>query len=204
MHFSWLGGTAVKIQAKPFDEDISIVIDPYKPEKGEFPRSLTPHIALYTRSEQDSITLSGTPFVLTTPGECETKGVLITSIQGSKPGETIVRIDAEQLSVAHLGMVKTQLTEAQLESLGDVDVLFVPVGSGETYDAEAAMKAVNAIEPRVVIPIAYKSDNEPDAAPVQTFLKEMGASNVAEEKKIIIKKKDLPQDETKVMVLAKE
>ncbi|HYE59956.1 MAG TPA: MBL fold metallo-hydrolase [Candidatus Kapabacteria bacterium] len=204
MHLSWLGTTAVKIQAKPFDEDVIIVIDPYRPDKGNFPRSLTPHIALFSRGDTDAITLSGDPFVLATPGECEVKGVLITSIPSKEEGKTLLRLDTEQLSVAHLGLVNHDLLASELEALGDVDILFVPVGGNGTYDAEAAVKAVSAIEPKIVIPMAYQSDNDPSFAAVTTFLKEMGTTSDSEEKKIIIKKKDLPMDETKVMVLGKE
>lgn len=204
MHFSWLGRTAVKLQTKPADQDVVITIDPYKPTTGVFPRSLTPDIALYTRGEEGSVTLSGSPFILATPGECETKGVLITAVQGPLPGSTLLRIDAEDMSIGHLGLIKQPLTDDQLEVLADVDVLFVPIGGTTSYDAEEAVKAINAIEPRIVIPMAFASDNDPEAAEAGGFLKEMGVSNGAPEKKVIIKQKDLPQEETRVIVLAKE
>lgn len=204
MHISWLGSTAIKIQVKPFDKDITIVIDPYKPVSGSFPRSLAPDIGLYTRGEKDSITLSGDPFILSTPGECETNGVLISAVQGHEAAETMMRIDAEGLSLVHLGLAKKELTDAQLETLSGVDILLVPVGNDASYDAEKAAKAVNAIEPRIIIPMAFKSDNDPKANKVDAFLKEMGASGDSPEKKVIIKKKDLPQDETRVIVLGKE
>lgn len=205
MHISWLGSTAIKLQVKPFDEDIIIVIDPYRPEEGTFPRSLSPHVGLFTRGQKDAVTLSGEPFILDTPGECDVKGVLVTAVAGSEPGDTMVRIDAENLSVAHLGMAKKALTEKQRELLSDVDILFVPVGGEGCYDAEAAMKAVNELEPRIVIPIAFQSDNNPKAQPIATFLKEMGVTNQDKpETKAIVKKKDLPSEETQVIVLAKE
>lgn len=204
MHFSWLGETAVKLTIKPFDKDVVVVIDPYKPETGSFPRSLTPNIGLFSHSEKDSITLSGTPFILATPGEIETQGVLVTAVPGEDKDHIMFRIDAEHMSVAHLGLAKKQLSDAQLEVLGGVDVLFVPVGGGNTYDAEQAVKVVNAIEPRVVFPIAYQSDNNEKAEKVEAFLKEIGVATEEAEKKVIIKKKDLPEEETKVIVLAKE
>ncbi len=205
MHISWLGNTAIKIQVKPFDKDIIIIIDPYRPTTGNFPRSLAPDVGLYTRGEENSITLSGDPFTLSTPGECETKGVLITATEGHEPNSIMLRLDAEQLSVGHLGMANKPLTDQQLEMLSGVDILLVPVGNGEAYDAEAAAKAVNAIEPRVVIPMAFKCDTDPQAKPVDEFLKEMGATkNNAPEKKVILKKKDLPQEDTQVIVLSKE
>ncbi|MBT4120435.1 MAG: hypothetical protein HOA57_01570 [Candidatus Magasanikbacteria bacterium] len=204
MHISWLGNTAVKIQVKPFDKDVTIVIDPYKPEKGSFPRSLTPDIGLYTKGEKDSITLSGDPFVLDTPGECETKGVLITTVQSEKAEDIKIRLDAEQMSVGHLGLANKQLTEKELEVLADVDILLIPVGGDDCYDAQTAAKAATSIEPKIIIPIAFKSDNNTNARPVEDFLKEMGVASTAPEKKFIIKKKNLPTEETQVIVLAKE
>lgn len=204
MHISWLGNTAIKLQVKPFDKDVIVVIDPYRPTTGNFPRSLAPNVGLFTRGENGSITLSGSPFILATAGECEIKGVLITAVEGNAPGTVMLRLDTEQLSVGHLGITNKPLTDKQLEVLADVDILFVPVGNGESYDAEAAAKAVNAIEPRIVIPMAFKCDTDPKAKPVDEFLKEMGAANGGGEKKVIIKKKDLPQEDTHVIVLNKE
>lgn len=204
MHISWLGNTAVKIQAKPFDKDVVVVIDPYRQEKGNFPRSLAPNIGLYTRGMKNSITLSGEPFVLDAPGECEHDGVLISSVQGHEAGTTMMRIDAEQLSVGHVGFIKKQLDDKQLEILADVDVLLVPVGHPDGLDNEMAIKVINSVEPRIIIPIAYYSDNDPHAKPIDSFLREMGVKENKPESKIIIKKKDLPQEETQVIVLSKE
>ncbi len=204
MHISWLGNTAFKIQAKPLDKDVVIVIDPYRPNKGNFPRSLAPDIGLFTHGEKDSITLSGNPFIFSTPGECETKGILITTVIGHEPNQIMLRLDAEGISVGHLGITNKPLTNKQLEVLSEVDVLLVPVGNNESYDAEAAMKIINIVEPRVVIPMAFKCDSDPQAKPVDAFLKEMGVSNGHAEKKVILKKKDLPQNETQVIILAKE
>jgi len=204
MHISWLGTTAVKIQTKPNDTDITVVIDPYKPTTGTFPRNLAPVVGVYTRGEEGSITLSGNPFFLATPGECETHGVLMTAIYADEGDHLMVRLDSEGISMAHLGLSSKQPTTDQLDVIGGVDVLFLPVGHPEAFSPEDAVKAVNAIEARIVIPIAFKSDTDPKAQPVDAFLKEIGAAAQTPEKKIILKKKDLPQDETKVIVLSKE
>jgi len=204
MHLSWLGTTCVKIQTKAFNKDVVIVVDPYKPSKGNFPRSLTPDIGLYTRGEKNSITLSGKPFILSTPGECETKGVLISAVQGNKADEIMIRLDSEQISIGHLGLAEKDLEDKHLDLMNGVDILFVPVGGENCYNSEKAVKMVNAIEPRIVIPMAFKNENDPQAENVDKFLKEIGKSNGNPEKKVIIKKKDLPQEETKVIVLSKE
>lgn len=204
MHISWLGNTAIKIQTKPFDKDITIVIDPYKQKNGNFPRSLTPDIALFTRGEKESITLSGEPFIFSTAGEVDTKGILITAVEGHNAGENMIRIDAEDMSLAHVGMINKQLTSKQVEILSNIDILCLPVGHKDSFDAEGAVKLVNEIEPRVVVPYAFNSDNDPDAKAIDSFLKEIGSKNGTPEKKVIIKKKDLPEEDTDVIVLEKE
>jgi len=194
----------MKIQVKPFDKDITIVIDPYKHKTGTSPRSLAPDIALFTRTQKDSVTLSGSPFILDAPGEIETGGVLVTSAQGHTQESTVVRVDAEHMSVGHLGLIHKQPTDKQLEVLSGVDILCIPVGGKDVYEPEQASRAISAIEPRVVIPIAYKSDNDPKAGTVESFLKEIGLKADKPEKKVIIKKKDLPQEDMMVIVLSKE
>lgn len=205
MHISWLGTSAVRIQAKPADTDVVVLIDPYKVDKGTFPRSLSADIALYTRGEKNSLTISGNPFILSTPGECETHGVLISMAEGHEKGQTLVRIDAEGMSVGHLGLAKEELTDEQLEMLAGVDILMIPIGDVDgSYGARSAVKTIQSIEPRVVIPIAYQSDNDPDAKGIDGFIKEVGVQPQKEEKKVIIKQKDLPQEEMKVIIVSKE
>jgi L-ascorbate metabolism protein UlaG (beta-lactamase superfamily) len=204
MHISWLGSTGFRLQVKPFDKDVTVAIDPYKQKVGTSPRSLAPDIALFTRGEEDGITLSGDPFVLASPGECETHGVLVSAAQGHDPESTVVRVDAEQLSLGHLGCMKKQPTDKQLQLLSGVDILCVPTGNDVCFDPEQAVKAINAIEPRVVIPMAFKSDNDPKAKSVDDFIKEIGIKADPAEKKVILKKKDLPQEDMQVVLLTKE
>ncbi len=52
MHITWHGTTAIKLQAKPDSEDITVLIDPYKPNSGNFPRNLIAHLVLYTRGKK--------------------------------------------------------------------------------------------------------------------------------------------------------
>ncbi len=204
MHISWLGNTGIKLQVKQLDKDVTVLIDAYKHINGVVPRSLTADITLYTRGTKEAITISGDPFTLSGAGECETKDVLIASAQGNEEGEFILRIDAERLRIGHLGLIKKAPAAAKIALLSGVDILFVPVGGGDYLKPDAAAKLVNAIEPRIVIPIAHKSDNDPEAADITEFLKQLGLPSEPAEKKVIIKFKDLPQDEMKIIVLTKE
>lgn len=204
MHISWLGSTGIKIQTKPQNDDVTVLIDPYKSEIGSVPRNLTAHIALFTRGEDEAITLSGDPYVLPHPGECEIKGVLLTAASGNAEDTMIIRIDSEGLSLAHLGLTNKAPSNDALEAIGSVDILCIPVGGGKGYDPETAIKVINLIEPRIVIPIGFQSENDPEALPIEKFLKDMGVVTEKAEKKIILKKKDLPTEDMKVMVLEKE
>ncbi len=208
MHISWLGTTALRLQTKPFDQDVVIIIDPYRPTRGDFPRSLAPDIALFTHGSEGAITLSQDPFIISHPGEYESKGILITGIPGREKGEVFYRIDVEHMSIAHLGMTKQMPTDQELEALSGIDILCLSVGGQQSggigFDAETAAKVVNTIEARTIIPLGFESDNDPNAAPVSLFLKELGHAPEQGEKKIIFKKKDLPQGDTRVIVLMKE
>ncbi len=203
MHISWLGQTCVRLQTKFNEEDIITIIDPYRPSEGEFPRSLSPQIALYSKGEEDSITLSQNPFVLSTLGECEIKEVMINTLPSSD-GNIIFKILAEQISVVHLGRLNRKPELEELEKLGTIDILLIPIGGGKNYlSAEDAATLVTALEPRIVIPIAYHCDTDKNAATVTEFIKESGLKPDKTEKKLIFRKKDLPQDETKLMILEK-
>ncbi len=204
MHISWLGNTAIKIQTKPKEDDVSIVIDPYKQNVGNFPKNLAPDIAVYTNGEENSITVGDT-FKLTSPGEIEIKNVLISAVQGNSEEQTMVRIDTEGMSLCHLGKVKKQLNDIQLDILSGVDILLIPIGGGDgMYNAQEAIKVINDIEPKIIIPIGQKSENDPNADDVEKFIKELGLTPKTTDKKVIIKQKDLPQEETEVYVLIKE
>jgi len=204
MHISWLGQTCVKIQTKNLDEDVVILLDAYRPEKGDFPRSFTPNIALYSHGTKNAATLSQDPFVLDTVGECEIKNAGVYSFPSEGDGNLIFKIATEGLLVVHLGKITKKIGEALLEKIGDPDILILPVGGkGEYLTPEDAAQVVGTIEPRIVIPVGFQCDTESDVLPVSDFIKETGLRPDVTDKKIIIKKKDLPADETKLMILEK-
>jgi len=109
------------------------------------------------------------------PGEFEVRGV---TIHGLPSGETtIMRIEVDEVCVATLGRLDRQLTEDEVDQLGRVDVLAVPVGGVDALGAVAATKVVNAIAPSIVVPVGYRSsgvEGSGDYEPLDRFAKEMG------------------------------
>lgn len=213
MIIQWHGKSCFSITTKGalHTEDVTIVIDPYHPESGlKLPRNIQGDILLVTHdhpSHNYQEGVGGKPFVITGPGEYEVKGIFVYGIatahdatSGSEHGSnTMYRIEAEDMSIAHVGDLGHTLTDAQLEELKDIDILCVPVGGGSTIDAAKAAEVVQSVEPRVVIPMHYTL---PGRAPedVQKFLKAVGVAMPEKIDKLKITKKELPEDQLRVVV----
>ena len=68
---------------------------------------------------------------------------------------TVIEMDG--LRIAHLGDIGTPLNAEQLAFLRDIDILLVPVGGFYTIDAPHAAETVRMIQPRVTVPMHYKT-----------------------------------------------
>jgi len=203
MHISWLGQTCIKLQTKNSNEETTIIFDPYRPSEGDFPRSLSGDIVLFSNGENNTITISGNPFTISSLGEFDIKNNIITTWPGVD-GSIIYKVTSENLQVVHLGKINKKISPESLEGIGKVDVLLIPVGGKPNYlTIEEAVECVSEIEPRIIIPIAYASDNDPKNEPVENFIKKIGLKPEVTDKKIIIKSKDLPTDDAKLMILEK-
>ncbi len=200
MQITWLGDAGIRIQIK----DTVLLIDPPAASTGLKPTRQAANIVALTQKEHtDASSVNGDPFIITSPGEYERQGVFIYGIQ--LPGDadrTHFRIEAEELSLGHLGGIQEKLDDSQLTALEGVDVLFIPVGGKSVYTAEEAATLISQIEPRIVIPIQHQCPGSTAGyASVGLFLKEMGGSAAEPVDKIKITKKDLPSDETQIIVL---
>jgi L-ascorbate metabolism protein UlaG (beta-lactamase superfamily) len=153
-------------------------------------------------------------FVIDGPGEYEISGVLITGVRtahdshkGAERGfNTVFVIHLDDVAFCHLGDLGHELSQAQLEEIGNVDVLFVPVGGGETIGPVEANNVIGQIEPRIVIPMHYASAQlsfEYDLAPLEKFTHERGLKDLVPEEKIAITAANLPPEgeETRVVIL---
>lgn len=91
---------------------------------------------------------------------------------------TIYRIEVNDVRIAVLGNIMAKLSESQLEALGVIDILVLPVGGGGyTLDASSAAVLTRQIEPKVVIPVHYADSALTYEVPqesIDLFTKEMG------------------------------
>jgi L-ascorbate metabolism protein UlaG (beta-lactamase superfamily) len=213
MKITWHGQSCFKLLVKSNNGDkIAILIDPFDKETGLTPPRGNADIVLITHEHHDHNNLkavSGTPFVINGPGEYDVKGVYIKGVysyhdnnKGLDRGvNTIYVIESEDMKVCHLGdLGQKELADTQLEKIGEIDILMVPVGGTYTIDSEEAVKIINQVEPTIVIPMHYKIPGlSIKLDEVKDFLKEIGVQQETTEE-FNVKKLDLGE-EMKVVVL---
>lgn len=213
---NWFGLSCVKLLVKFDRDEVSVVSDPFDPSRGaKLPRNFSADILTVSHdhlSHNYVEGVGGNPFLITGPGEYEIKKVFvygITSGHGVRNGgakeegpNTLYRFEIGDLSLAHLGDLGHDLTDTELERLENVDILFVPVGGGGvTIGAKQAAAIVTRVEPRIVIPMHYRLPEFKEALePVDKFIRELGAPKEIADK-LKVAKKDLMQEETKVVIL---
>jgi L-ascorbate metabolism protein UlaG (beta-lactamase superfamily) len=109
------------------------------------------------------------------PGEFEVRGV---RIQGIPAGSTtIMRIEVDDVRLVFLGRLDRQLTEEEVDQVGRVDILVIPVGGVDALGPVPATKVINAIAPAIVVPSRYRSPGVEGTGgyePLERFAKEMG------------------------------
>lgn len=200
MIVSWLGEAGIRLQTK----DAILLIDPPAVATGFKPvRSAVDIVAITQKDNRDYKSVGGNPFIIEGPGEYERKNVFVYGIElAPGGGQTNFKISAEEMSLAHLADLPRTLENDQAGQFEGVDILIVPIGGRSVLGAEQAAALVSQIEPRVVIPIQYHTPGSTRGyGKVEAFLKAMGAKSTETLDKWKIAKKDLPTEETMVVVL---
>jgi L-ascorbate metabolism protein UlaG (beta-lactamase superfamily) len=207
MIITWLGESCFSIKAKGSEgTDVTMVIDPFDPKKSEYatPRIPSADLLLVTEDTPQHnyrAGVSGKPFVIDGPGEYETNGVLVYGLAVPGTKRTIYYGQIEGISFVHVGALAGALTDAQLETIEDVHIAMLPVGGDEALDAETASEVVSQIEPRIVIPMRYSTGAKSNKTPVDPFVRAMGMKEHDVETQLKITRKDLPEEEMRVVVL---
>ena len=213
MIITWQGHSCFKIQDKIGPEGVTVVTDPYGKNTGLKVPNFEADIVTISHDHDDhnnASALRGNPFVIDCAGEYDFKGVLIEGIDSyhdnqkgtERGGNIIYRLEVDDVSIAHLGDLGGPLDSTQLEKLVGTDILLIPVGGKYTLDAKMAVEVISQIEPRIVIPMHYKTpDLKMDIDPVDKFVKELGLKPTYEEK-LKISKKDLPQEDMELVILS--
>ncbi len=149
------------------------------------------------------------PFAITGPGEYEVKKVFIKGVQstsgygGEERINTVYSIVLEGMNLVFLGALNSKKLNADVkEKLGNIDILFVPIGGDGVLNTVDAHALAVDLEPKIVIPMHYGDIEEGGKAKaLAKFLKEDGGENGKPIDKLTIKKKDLDGKEGEIIVL---
>ena len=202
MQISWHGLGCIRLQGK----EVTIIMDPFAEKAGLKLPSFKADIVTLSSEDATDKKVSGQPFVIDIPGEYEMKGVFIYALpwrkQKSEENGLLFRVNIDNISIAHLGALDRVVPNVALEILEGCDILLLPVGDPNLLSPKDAVEVISRIEPRIVIPIVYKSKGvKITLQGPEAFYKELGATPEKVDK-LKIQKKDLPVEERKVYQLA--
>ncbi len=205
---TWLGHACFRIKGK----DATIVTDPYERSLGLGTLNQKADIVTVSHDNPHHNAVSavkGEPHVIGGPGEYEVKGVFVTGVwsyadeaEGKARGRnTIFLFHLDDLVVCHLGSLGHTLTSKQVEAIGDVNVLLVPVGGFSSLTATKATEVISQVEPNIVIPMHYSTGRESvELDTLDKFTKEMGLKEWTPQDKLNVKATDLDET-TRVIIL---
>jgi L-ascorbate metabolism protein UlaG (beta-lactamase superfamily) len=127
--------------------------------------------------EGDTVTIRSTAGRFESPvGEVVAIASEHDDVAGTVRGpKTIFRFELDGVRVCHLGdFGQRALRPEQRDAIGEVDVLFIPVGGGPTIGGEGAAEVVRAIAPRVVVPMHYRTPAVNFLDPPDEFIAALG------------------------------
>ena len=192
--------------------DLVIALNPTSKQSQRKPPRFGADIALVTLNHPDFNGVENLshgdrqPFVISGPGEYEikqvfVKGYLTKTHYGGEEEKvnTIYYLALDGMDMCFLGALDTPLVgDDILEDIGNVDILFVPVGGRGVLTSGGAYKASFALEPKIIIPMHY---GEPSGVALKKFVEEAGTEGIKPVEKLTLKKKDLDGKEGEIMVL---
>lgn len=199
MKITWRGDSCFEIASVSKDKDnVLTIVDPEDRKSGKA------DIILETHPEKGGFQ-TDEQFVISSCGEYERKGVFIQGIQSlqvdKKSKNIIYAIEAEDVRIVHLGYFgEGDISEEQLEEMGNVDILVVPVDGDKTISYAEAAKIVSRVEPAIVIPMCYNGNKG-----LASFLKAMGEKDIVLQEKLSIQKKNISVGEkAEIVILEKK
>ncbi len=209
MEIQYFGANCVRLNTKK----ASVIVDDNLADLGAKSVTKNGEIALFTGAHGDSSPKTEEKIVIDKPGEYEVSDASIQGIaarshmdEEGQNSATIFKVIDDDIKVAIVGHIYPELSDDQLEAIGMVDVLIIPVGgNGYTLDGVGALKIIRKIEPKIVIPTHYDEKGLDFPVPQQPLSEALKALAM-EPKETLPKLKVRPvelTDTTQLIVLEK-
>lgn len=194
MVISYYGENSFKIQSGEF----TILTDPVDASSGLTPPRFKHDILLKTLTAfppQEAAPDQG--IAIYGPGEYNVDdttifGYLSENEVTDKILKTVYLVTLEDIKLCFLGHLADIPAPSIMEKLEDVDILFIPGGGSPYIDQKKVAKLVKQIQPKIVIPTAYKVPGlKRPADDLKIFLEDLDQKDVEPQDKLTLKKKDL-------------
>lgn len=218
MLIRYLGHSSFKVRGS----EGAVITDPYENKVVglELPR-MSAEVVTVSHDHEDhnaAERVQGTsnrkePFVITKPGEYEASEISVIGVSskhddedGSKRGDNIIfTFKLDGIWVAHLGDLGHKLSSRQINKIGAIDVLMLPVGGEYTIGPKMAMEVVKSLSPSIVIPMHYKvkgmNKQFDKLVTVDEFLEKASLNGVDRLDKLSIGSRNQLPEETEVIVM---
>lgn len=202
MDLTWLGHACFRIRGR---EGI-VLTDPPDPRSGHAIPKTEAHLVTMSHQHPGHASMKsvgGEPVVLTGPGEYEVQEILVTGIatfhdeeKGAARGKnTVFSIRVDELTVCHLGDLGHVLPATDLERVGQVDVVLVPISGAETnLSAAMAAEVIHQLEPKVVVPMSYDPEVRKKDGAFERLLHELGVKDLTPVPKLSVTRSSLPSE----------
>ncbi len=212
MEIIWYGHACFRLRGRQG----TVVTDPYSKELGLTLPNLKADILTISHdsSHHNNVAaVKGDYRVIDSPGEYEVSDIFVTGInmRSSDDGETqgmsnnVFVIELEDVTICHLGDLRHVPSQSQVEDMGNINILLVPVGGKKALNATQAAEVISLIEPQMVIPMHYMLPNLTiEFDPVTKFLKEMGITKDETQESLKITKSALPEETQIILLEAKQ
>ncbi len=194
-------------------EGTRIVTDPYQKVGYELPIGIVADIVTVSHGHFDHnyVEAIQTQTIIVDSAERIIKGVKIEGVdcyhdplQGKLRGKNIIfKIQANGLTFCHLGDLGEEISDELIQQIGKVDVLLLPIGGTYTVDAKQAKEYVEAIAPKVIIPMHFKpKDGTLDIASPEQFLSFYPTENVILQKgDLSLSQENITQYQNKIIIM---
>ncbi len=208
MELTWYGLSCFRLVER---KHATVVTDPYGKTVGLPELKLRADIVTVShkaRGHSHLSAVSGSSHVLDGPGEYEIGDVFINGIatfsKDKKSRNVLFVFELGGLAVAHLGDLQHVPAQKEMEALGEVNVLLVPVGGGNSLNATQAAELVSLLEPNIVVPMHYQLPGQKlELEGVDRFLNEMGVTEAREEATLKFTASGLPEETETVLLKPK-
>lgn len=206
MEITLLGHNCFRLRGR----DVTIVTDPFAPAEGSLRTTADIVTVSHDHAGYNAVgAVDGEPRAVTGPGEYEIKGALLTGVGAFHDAErgklrgrnTVYVIALDDLRLCHLGHLGHVLSTDQVEEIGTVDIVFVPVGGPHVISTAQASEVISQLEPSIVVPMDWTDSGEGQlAGSLEKFCHELGLKEYEPQARLNVGKASLPS-ETRVDVL---